>query len=256
MKQAQPLDNGQEAGMKQAQSLDVKQKYVQLLDSEPAAVSENHNISEKIIDDKDASYCDSIESDGQDKRLRLGQEQDGPSEKALGSEGQSFSTKTYSISNSNPSHTECSGSQCRCDTNVAKEGSKGIDAKQYSQDTETKLNTAESQEIQIITSVPRKDTSSDEGMQTKPSLVKSDNTQQTQVNNCEHHSTSKSPGMQASTSAQLSTSKSEEALFQCSLLVTAIEGSKINIEMSWLDGTSKEAMHQVGQYIRNKFTSR
>ncbi|XP_072048022.1 RNA N(6)-adenosine-methyltransferase mettl16-like [Amphiura filiformis] len=43
-----------------------------------------------------------------------------------------------------------------------------------------------------------------------------------------------------------------EPLFKCTLFVKIVD-EKVVVEMSWLDGSSRESMHQVGQYIKNQF---
>ena len=43
-----------------------------------------------------------------------------------------------------------------------------------------------------------------------------------------------------------------DMLFKCTLIVKFVD-DKISVEMSFLDGSSREAMHQVGQYIKNQF---
>ena len=43
-----------------------------------------------------------------------------------------------------------------------------------------------------------------------------------------------------------------DMLFKCALIVKFVNDT-ISVEMSFLDGSSREAMHQVGQYIKNQF---
>ena len=62
------------------------------------------------------------------------------------------------------------------------------------------------------------------------------------------------PQVDISEGAQTSSfeAKDKEPLFKCSLVVKFVD-DKIVVEMSFLDGSSREAMHQVGQYIKNQF---
>ncbi|XP_022096302.1 methyltransferase-like protein 16 [Acanthaster planci] len=43
-----------------------------------------------------------------------------------------------------------------------------------------------------------------------------------------------------------------EFLFKCLLIVRVSEG-KVVVEMSWMEGQTRESMHQVGQFIKNQF---
>ena len=58
-------------------------------------------------------------------------------------------------------------------------------------------------------------------------------------------------GLVGQLSSSEGSSQEAEFIFKCMLMIKVVDG-KVVMEMSWMEGKTRESMHQVGQYVKNR----